>query len=155
MAPSAFIKEVPGTTQVNRLHTMRREGLVEDEMLDILHLLRKKGNDAIHSAGYGTTKEALQILALANQLSIWFMQVYVDWKFSAPKFVEPLEVTTSSHLHEQIKQLQAEIDEKEKELEEVIAVKEVEKEVRIKNRKLQNRRITGCLEAGQKRGNGG
>lgn len=36
------IKEVTGTTQADRLHTMRREGLIEDEILDIFHLLRKK-----------------------------------------------------------------------------------------------------------------
>ncbi|WJE30607.1 type I restriction-modification system endonuclease [Bacillus altitudinis] len=131
------IKEVTGTTQADRLHTMRREGLIEDEILDIFHLLRKKGNDAIHNASYGTTEESLHLLALAYQLSIWFMEVYVDWEFNAPKFVEPLKEMATLHLHEQIKQLQAEIEEKEKVLEEqleVISVKEVEKEVRIQRK---------------------
>ncbi|WP_144569436.1 type I restriction-modification system endonuclease [Bacillus pseudomycoides] len=131
------IKEFYDTNQIDRLNTMQREGLAEPEILDIFHLLRKKGNKASHDGSYGTADEAKQLLALAYQLSIWFMEVYVDWEFSAPKFVEPTKEADSSALQEQIKQLQAEIDKKEKTLEkqlEVISEREVEKEVRIQRK---------------------
>lgn len=131
------IKEFYDTNQIERLNTMQREGLAESEILDIFHLLRKKGNKASHDGSYGTADEAKQLLALAYQLSIWFMEVYVDWEFSAPKFVEPTKEADSSALQEKIKQLQAEIDEKEKALEkqlEVISEREVEKEVRVQRK---------------------
>ncbi|MEI5942934.1 type I restriction-modification system endonuclease [Bacillus albus] len=131
------IKEFYDTNQIDRLNTMQREGLAEPEILDIFHLLRKKGNKASHDGSYGTADEAKQLLALAYQLSIWFMEVYVDWEFSAPKFVDPTKEADSSALQEQIKQLQAEIDKKEKTLEkqlEVISEREVEKEVRIQRK---------------------
>ncbi|MED1621371.1 type I restriction-modification system endonuclease [Bacillus pseudomycoides] len=131
------IKEFYDTNQIDRLNTMQREGLAEPEILDIFHLLRKKGNRASHDGSYGIADEAKQLLALAYQLSIWFMEVYVDWEFSAPKFVEPTKEADSSALQEQIKQLQAEIDKKEKTLEkqlEVISEREVEKEVRIQRK---------------------
>lgn len=131
------IKEFYDTNQIDRLNIMQREGLAEPEILDIFHLLRKKGNKASHDGSYGTADEAKQLLALAYQLSIWFMEVYVDWEFSAPKFVEPTKEADSSVLQEKIKQLQAEIDEKEQALEkqlEVISEREVEKEVRVQRK---------------------
>lgn len=131
------IKEFYDTNQIDRLNTMQREGLTEPEILDIFHLLRKKGNKASHDGSYGAASEAKQLLALAYQLSIWFMEVYVDWEFSAPKFVDPTKEADSFSLQEQIKELQAEIDKKEIILEkqlEVISEREVEKEVRIQRK---------------------
>lgn len=131
------VKELYNTNQIERLNMIQREGLAELEILDIFHLLRKKGNKAAHDGGYGTADEAKQLLTLAYQLSIWFMEVYVDWEFSAPKFVEPTKEVDSSALQEKIKQLQTEIDKKEKTLEkqlEVISEREVEKAVRAQRK---------------------
>ncbi|PGW74477.1 type I restriction-modification system endonuclease [Bacillus thuringiensis] len=131
------IKELQGTNQIERLNAIQREGLAEPEMLEIFHLLRKKGNKAAHDGSYGTAEEAKQLLALAYQVSIWFMEVYVDWEFSAPSYVPPTEEADSSALQEKIKQLQAEIDKKEKALEkqlEVISDREVEKELRVQRK---------------------
>ena len=72
------IREFRDTNQVERLNVIQREGLAEAEMLEIFHLLRKKGNKASHDGIYGTSDEALQLLALAYQLSIWFMEVYTE-----------------------------------------------------------------------------
>ncbi|MGM0975068.1 MAG: DUF4145 domain-containing protein, partial [Bacillota bacterium] len=75
------IKEVYGTNQVDRINTLRREGLLEPELYDIFDRLRLKGNRASHRADYGETEEALVLLHLAFRLSIWFMEVYGDWDF--------------------------------------------------------------------------
>jgi len=110
------IREAYDTRQVDRLNTMKKEGLAEPEMLDIFHTLRRKGNTASHEASYGTTEEAKQLLALAYQISIWFMEVYIDWEFVAPTYREPEPEVSSNELQLKVKALEEEIAKKEKEL---------------------------------------
>lgn len=108
------IREVPGTTQVDRINTIRREGLAEPEILDIFHTLRRKGNKAAHEANYGSPEEAKTLLELAYRLSIWFIEVYVDWKFEPKPFVEPKDTReVESVLRNRIEQLEKEIEQKE------------------------------------------
>jgi type I restriction enzyme R subunit len=110
---SENIKEVHGTTQVDRINTLRREGLLEPELIDIFETLRRKGNLAMHEAGYGKTEEAKALLQLTFRLSIWFMEVYGDWDFQAPEYVEPQE-----QVELDTEKLQQEYAEKVKKLEE-------------------------------------
>lgn len=110
------IRESYDTKQVDRLNTMKKEGLAEPEMLDIFHTLRRKGNTASHEASYGTTEEAKQLLALAYQISIWFMEVYIDWEFIAPTYREPEREESSKELQLKVQALEEEIAKKEKEL---------------------------------------
>lgn len=110
------IREAYDTRQVDRLNTMKKEGLAEPEMLDIFHTLRRKGNTASHEASYGTTEEAKQLLALAYQISIWFMEVYIDWEFIAPTYREPEREESSEELQLKVQALEEEIAKKEKEL---------------------------------------
>lgn len=85
------IIEAYGTTQIDRINTLRREGLLEQELIDIFEVLRKKGNMAMHEAGYGNTEEAKALLQLTFRLSVWFMEVYGDWDFQAPEYLDPKE----------------------------------------------------------------
>lgn len=110
------IREAYDTRQVDRLNTMKKEGLVDPEMLDVFHTLRRKGNSASHEATYGTTDEAKHLLALAYQISIWFMEVYIDWEFVAPTYREPEPEMSSKELQLKVKTLEEEIEKKEKEL---------------------------------------
>lgn len=110
------IREAYDTKQVDRLNTMKKEGLAEPEMLDIFHTLRRKGNSASHEASYGTTEEAKQLLALAYQIAIWFMEVYIDWEFVAPTYREPEREVSSKELQLKVQALEEEIAKKEKEL---------------------------------------
>jgi len=133
------IREAYNTSQVDRINTMRKEGLAEPEILDIFDILRRKGNTASHEANYGTSEEAKSLLELAFQLSIWFVEVYVDWKFSAPKYIELLKQvdTTKDQLQQKIEQLEKEIVVKEKQLVEqlnVITDDPISKDVRVKRK---------------------
>lgn len=83
------IKEAYGTKQVERINILRREGILEPELIDIVETLRRKGNVAMHEAGYQKTEEAKSLLHLAFRLSTWFMEVYGDWNFQAPEYIEP------------------------------------------------------------------
>lgn len=114
---SENIKEAFGTTQVDRINTLRREGLLEPELIDIFETLRRKGNLAMHEAGYGKIEEAKALLRLSFRLSIWFMEVYGDWDFEAPEYVEPqeqVEIDTNK--------LQQEYEQKVKKLEEELEI---------------------------------
>ncbi|WP_258433422.1 DEAD/DEAH box helicase family protein, partial [Heyndrickxia coagulans] len=106
------IKEAYGTSQVDRIHTLRREGLIEPELVDIFETLRRKGNQAMHEALKFTTEEAKALLRLAFRLSIWFMEVYGEWDFQAPEYIEPKEQKKVD-----TEQLQQEYEEKLKKLE--------------------------------------
>ncbi|KEZ47165.1 type I restriction-modification system endonuclease [Metabacillus indicus] len=136
---SESIKEVHATTQLDRINTIRGEGLLEPELVDIFETLRRKGNLAMHEAGYGKTEEAKTLLQLTFRLSVWFMQVYVDWNFQAAAYQEPIEA-----VREDTEKLQSEYDEKvmqlEKELKELRANAETEKaEEKAKRKKITKR----------------
>ncbi len=81
---SENIRESFGTTQVDRINTLRREGLVESELIDIFDTIRRKGNKASHEADFGKVEEAKALIKLTFRLSTWFMEVYGDWDFQAP-----------------------------------------------------------------------
>ncbi len=89
--------ETKELTQVDRLSQLKRDGLISDEIVDYLHTLRKIGNKAVHESGYGSTKEAQTLTQLAFRLSVWFMQVYGDWGFQEPEYVEPVEQESASN----------------------------------------------------------
>ncbi|WP_199805041.1 type I restriction-modification system endonuclease [Fictibacillus sp. FJAT-27399] len=110
---SENIREVHGTNQIDRINTLRREGLAEPELLDIFDMLRRKGNSAMHEAGYGKTEEAKALLHLTFRLSIWFMEVYGDWDFQASEYTDPQEREVQD-----TEKLQREYENKVKELEE-------------------------------------
>ena len=120
------IKEAYGTNQIDRINTLRKEGLLEPELIDIFETLRRKGNSAMHEAGYGKTEEAKALLQLAFRLSVWFMEVYGDWDFQAPEYIEPIEEVDTD-----TKKLQQEYEEKvkkfEEELERIRQIAETEK----------------------------
>lgn len=82
-------------TQVDRLAQLQRDDLLTDEIADMLHTLRKIGNKAAHEAGYGSTREAQALTQLAFRLGIWFMQVYGDWDFTPPDYIEPVQEDNS------------------------------------------------------------
>ncbi|MED4351724.1 type I restriction-modification system endonuclease [Schinkia azotoformans] len=111
------IKEAYGTTQVDRINTLRREGLLEPELIDIFETLRRTGNIAMHEAGYGKTEEAKVLLQLTFRLSIWFMEVYGDdWNFNPPEYIGPKEQAEldteklQQEYEEKVKKLESQLD---------------------------------------------
>ncbi|MDD9267854.1 type I restriction-modification system endonuclease [Paenibacillus sp. GCM10023248] len=110
---SENIQEAFGTTQADRINTLRREGLLEPELVDIFETLRRKGNLAVHEAGFGSSEEAKSLVHLTFRLSVWFMEVYGDYEFVAPEYIEQQQQEAINP-----EQLQNEYDEKVKKLEE-------------------------------------
>ncbi|WP_425504012.1 type I restriction-modification system endonuclease [Salicibibacter cibarius] len=83
------IKETPDTKQIDRLQALKREDLITEELIEMFHVIRKKGNKAVHMAGYGTTEEAKRTLGMAFHIGTWMMEVYGAWDFEAPEFQVP------------------------------------------------------------------
>ncbi|MED1876058.1 type I restriction-modification system endonuclease [Brevibacillus borstelensis] len=103
-------------TQIDRLSLLQREDLLTEELLDMLHTIRKKGNKAAHEGNYGTIEEAKALVHFAFHLSVWFMQVYGDWDFTAPDYVEPTKTDLTQN-QEHLKQLAESYEVKVQELE--------------------------------------
>jgi len=71
------------------LSQLRRRSILPAQAADIFHLLRRKGNQAVHEDG-GNTSDALQALKLARNLAVWFHKVYNNQPdFSAGPFIPP------------------------------------------------------------------
>lgn len=132
---SEDIRETYDTRQVDRINTMRREGLVEPELLDIFETLRRKGNQASHEADYGKTEEAKALIHLTFRLSVWFMEVYGDWGFEAPDYKEPQE-----ELNVDIEKLQKEYEDKFKRLEEELETSRQKAQTEPKNIKSERKK---------------
>ncbi|WP_163536300.1 type I restriction-modification system endonuclease [Gracilibacillus sp. YIM 98692] len=102
-----------------RLSTLRSLDLINSELYDMLDVIRRKGNKAVHEAGYGTTEEAKTLLHMSFRLGVWFMEVYGDYTFTEPQYIEPAKVQENQQelkelakaSEERAEKLQEELDE--------------------------------------------
>lgn len=113
--------ETKELTQVDRLSQLKRDDLISDDIGDYLHTLRKIGNKAVHESGYGSTREAQALTLLAFRLSVWFMQVYGDWNFQAPEYIERVEQQDTATNEEELNQLAKAYEEKMAKLQQELA----------------------------------
>ena len=67
-------------TAVNRIAALSREGLLTQDLVDILHALRKARNKAVHD-NYASVSDGKSLLEMAHSLCEWFMQTYGDWNY--------------------------------------------------------------------------
>lgn len=77
-------------TAVNRIGVLFREGLLTQDLADILHALRKVRNKAVHE-NYSSIEDGKVLLQMAHSLCEWFMQTYGDWNYQTIPFVMPTE----------------------------------------------------------------
>lgn len=109
-------------TSVSRIDKLYNEELLSDNVADILHLLRKKRNRAVHE-NYGSPEKCVALLRAAYSLSEWFMQTYGDWEYKHREFVLPTDepvaafpgATTRQKEDEEIKKMEKAAEKKAKE----------------------------------------
>lgn len=77
-------------TAVKRIDMLFREGLLTQDLVDILHALRKTRNKAVHE-NYSSVSDGKVLLEMAYGLCEWFMQTYGDWGYIHHEFVMPSE----------------------------------------------------------------
>lgn len=75
-------------THANRIKLLKKEGLIAQNIDDILYSLRTTRNKAVHS-NYDSFEDCVTLLEMAHNLGIWFMQTYGEWQYEADGFVLP------------------------------------------------------------------
>lgn len=105
----------------NRIKLLRKEDLIPDDIDNILHMIRRKRNDAAHQF-YENTENAKVQLELTYKLAVWFMETYGDYTFIPEKFIMPEE----NSYGENIEDISKEYDEKLKVLKEELRVLKTE-----------------------------
>lgn len=69
----------PGASAMDRIEGLYREGQILDPIRRILHLLRKRRNEAVHD-GYESVSEGKKLLSMAHGLCQWFAETYGSWQ---------------------------------------------------------------------------
>ena len=77
-------------TAAVRIDILYREDLIDSEIQDVLHLLRKARNRAVHE-NYSNIDDGKSLLQMAFSLCVWFYQVYGDYSYQPVVFVMPSE----------------------------------------------------------------
>lgn len=77
-------------TQAERLRKLDNEGVLENEIKDLFHTVRKLGNKAAHADVDGELEVALNIHKNIYKITCWFVENYVDYKFQADTYKNPM-----------------------------------------------------------------
>jgi type I restriction enzyme R subunit len=88
VAASTGLLGVANEQQIDRLRRLQDVGVVDREVADLFHALRKVGNEANHGH-VGSQREALHNLRIAWRLGVWFQQAFHDPQFRSGAFMPP------------------------------------------------------------------
>jgi len=77
-------------SQVDLLRRLKAGGVIDSEVADLFHILRKAGNLAVHD-DQGSQRDALHALRVAWKLGVWFQRAFNDPSFKSGAFVPPPE----------------------------------------------------------------
>ena len=84
-------------TAVNRISTLAREGLLTQDLVDILHALRKIRNRAVHE-NYSSISDGKSLLQMTHSLCEWFMMTYGDCNYQNRPFIMPVETESTQEV---------------------------------------------------------
>ena len=90
------------TTHAQRLQRLREADLLPTRIDALFHSIGHSRDSAVH-AGLDAQGRAASVLRLTFHLSCWFMEVYGDWKFHAPRFRMPEPEAQGPDLTERIR----------------------------------------------------
>ncbi|KEH96701.1 DNA phosphorothioation-dependent restriction protein DptF [Clostridium massiliodielmoense] len=90
-------------TQAERLRKLKDEGVIEGEIDDLFHTIRKLGNKAAHEDVEGELEAALSIHKCIYKITCWFVENYIDYKFESNPYRNPMpKENKSSNINEDI-----------------------------------------------------
>lgn len=131
---------IPGEEQFSLLKRLERDRVLPPQTAEILHGIRKAGNEAVHDR-LGDHNTALFQLRMAQKVAVWFFKFRTGQrKFKAPGFVPP---TTPVDPTDQLK---AEMARLKSELEEATAQAELAAE-ELEDERKRRERVEEDLEA--------
>lgn len=73
---------------VNKINILVREGLIDRQIEDMLHALRKARNKAVHE-NFTEENSCRILIEFAYTLAEWFMQTYGDYTYQHREFIMP------------------------------------------------------------------
>jgi type I restriction enzyme R subunit len=92
-------------SQADLLRRLKDARIVDFEVADLFHALRKTGNDAVHE-DKGTPRDALLALRAAWKLGVWFQRAFHDAAFKSGPFIPPPDPRQAEYaLREELEQL--------------------------------------------------
>lgn len=128
--------------QSNLIRVLKYREFIPDNIDNILYSIRTARNDAVHN-GAESIDKAKVLLKMAYTLSTWYMEVYGDWSFKAPEYVEPEDISTQENYAELIEAQEAKIKEV---LEEINRIKTDASDKSTAERKLQAESVSNTLK---------
>lgn len=91
--------------QVDLLRRLKDARIIDFEVADLFHALRKAGNQAVHD-NQGTQRDALHALRIAWKLGVWFQRAFKDAAFKSGPFIPPPDPRQAEYaLKEELAQL--------------------------------------------------
>ena len=100
-------------TQLDLLRRLKDARVIDFEVGDLFHALRKAGNAAVHD-NVGTQRDALHSLRIAWKLGIWYQQAFHDKAFKGGAFVPPPDPREAEQaLKEELAQLRSALADQE------------------------------------------
>lgn len=121
--------------QIDKLNHLRDHYVLDDEIVDIFHTIRKTGNRAVHE-GNVSREVAMNLLKLSHYLSSWFMEVYVDYQYVSKNFKIPNDITNVQE--QRIAELEAQLKDQEKEFNHLLKMNQ--KDASIHSQKVREDR---------------
>lgn len=79
------LEEYISENQSEKIKILRTNDLLDDNISNMLHNIRRMGNKASHE-GYSSESHAKELLESAYKISIWIMETYGQWDFKAKPF---------------------------------------------------------------------
>ena len=83
----------------DKIKTLKYRGVLERDIEDIFHVLRKKRNVATHD-GYDSFSDAKKLLEMSHVLACWFMECYGYYEYTATTYTMPLDPQKQSEANE-------------------------------------------------------
>lgn len=87
---------------VERIQKLFRKGVLDEELFYKFEFIRKKGNVAAHVVTEIDVLDVIKAHKYLFEMSVWFMQVYVDYTYEPEKYKLPVQVKND---HSQIEAL--------------------------------------------------
>lgn len=95
-------------TYANRIRRLKREGLLPQEIDNILYTIRKTRNDATHE-NYESVEQCKTLLEMGYHLASWFEQTYGDWQYQPNPFILPEDNSDIPDYRQLLEQKEAEL----------------------------------------------
>ncbi|PGZ94156.1 hypothetical protein COE51_22945 [Bacillus pseudomycoides] len=91
------LEDIYPLKHAERIHKLYRQNAIEEDIYMKLEWIRKKGNKATHDIKEVEIHDALQAHKFLFEISVWYMQVYVNYNFEPPIYKLPIKAAPETN----------------------------------------------------------